>query len=211
VTDDIVSPPLLNGVSVVTVLSSGVPLALESVCVVVDAPLALVTVCATVVRSSVVPSVRSLDTVRVTVFDVVEVTVVIRLVTVVPAELVTVSVRVPPLDTTASTDPVAIAALPSIRLTIVRVSPPLVTVDDVTSLAVPSGLRFEITNDVAPLALVVSVSCCVVQPPPSWSRWIETTVAPETTVVVVVVELSFSEPDVPELVSSPVDVMTPPK
>ena len=80
------------------------------------------------------------------------VTVCTRLVTVVPAESVTVSVRVPALEftTVASTDVVENALLPSTRLVTVRVRPPLVTVVLVTRLAsgelvVLSGLRSDTT------------------------------------------------------------------
>jgi hypothetical protein len=127
----------------------------------------------------------------VTLFDVVCVTVVILPVTVVPTESVTVSVRVPPFTTVTSVLAVENALLPSTRFVTVRVRPSLETVVDVTLLVEPSGLRSETTIDVEPSAFVVSTSFWVVKPPPSWSRRMVTTVAPELTVVVVVVEFSF--------------------
>ena len=195
--------------TVETLSSRSEPLAFTSVCVVVVEPLALVTVCCFVVSSSVTPSVRSLVIVRVAEFAAVWVTVVTRLVTVVPAESVTVSVRcVGELITVASTEIVESAARPSTRLVTVRVRPLADTVVVVTLLALPLGLRSETTIELEPSALVVSTSSCVVQPPPNWSLRIVTT--RPLALMVVVVELSFSEPVVPEAVSSPFAWIAPP-
>jgi hypothetical protein len=90
------SPPLLCGVLVVTVSSSSTPLSPLSVCVVVE-PLEPVTVCETEINCVVTPSFKSLLVVRVTEFVAVWVTIWVKLVTVVPADSVTVSVSVLPL------------------------------------------------------------------------------------------------------------------